>query len=308
MVVTLPNPFHLSPISFANARNKIQITCHLLPIWQEVLLYKEQELVTMTKGRVISIANQKGGVGKTATAMNLAAALAKKGYKVLLIDLDPQHNLSNYLDCRDFSLTIAEAFFMELEGDESYASRLVRNHSEKLDYIPTSLELSAIDMKLVVATGREYYLNEILDKLEAKSKYDYIIIDSMPALNILLINALTASDSVIVPVEASHGAFEGLGQLFSHVDKVKRRLNKDLEVEGILFTKVPNNNLAKEIRSKLIEAYPDLLLKAEIKELKEARTSYAERTPLSEMKKSKLAANYSDLADELLEKGGMGHV
>ena len=109
-------------------------------------------------------------------------------------------------------------------------------------------------------------------------------------------------------MEASHGAFEGLGQLFTHVENVKRRLNKGLEVEGILFTKVPNNNLAKEIRERLLEKYPGLLLKAEIKELVEARKSYADRIPLNEMKSSKLAANYSDLADELLEKGGMGHV
>ena len=130
----------------------------------------------------------------------------------------------------------------------------------------------------------------------------------MPALNILLINALTASDSVIVPVEASHGAFEGLGQLFAHIENVKRRLNKELEVEGILFTKVPNNNLAKEIRERLLENYPGLLLKAEIKELVEARKSYADRVPLNEMKRSKLAANYSDLADEILEKEGIYHV
>lgn len=268
----------------------------------------KKELVNMKQGRVISIANQKGGVGKTATAMNLAAALAKKGYKVLLIDLDPQHNLSNYLDCRDFSLTIAEAFLMELEGDESYVDRLVRNHSDNLDYIPTSLNLSVIDMKLVVASAREYYLSEILEKINAREVYDYIIADSMPALNILLINALTASDSVIVPVEASHGAFEGLGQLFTHIENVKRRLNKELEVEGILFTKVPNNNLAKEIRERLLENYPGLLLKAEIKELVEARKSYADRVPLNEMKRSKLAANYSDLADEILEKEGIYHV
>lgn len=160
--------------------------------------------------RIIAIANQKGGVGKTATTMNLGVSLANAGKKVLLLDLDPQHNLSNYLKEDDFKLTIAEAISQELNNNFEYAENIIKNYSENLDYIPTSLNLSAIEMSLITATAREHILSDIFKRLNVSDKYDYVLIDCMPALNILLINALTAATSVLVPVEASYGAFEGL--------------------------------------------------------------------------------------------------
>lgn len=197
----------------------------------------------MTK--IIAIANQKGGVGKTSTTMNLGVSLATSGQRVLLIDFDPQHNLSNYLKEEDYQLTIAEAIEQELKNTDGYSDKLIQNYTENLDYIPTNLNLSAIEMSLVLASAREYVLTDILNRLKVQEKYDYVLIDCMPALNILLINGLTVATSVLIPVEASYGAFEGLGQLFQYVEMVKKRLNRTLHVEGFYLRKYRIRKLVK---------------------------------------------------------------
>ncbi|TLQ49480.1 ParA family protein [Ruoffia tabacinasalis] len=256
--------------------------------------------------KVIAITNQKGGVGKTTTTMNLGYSLSQQGFKVLLIDFDPQHNLTNYLEGEAHSFTISEAIAEEISGETEYVSSLIQKYTESLHYIPTNLSLSAIELKLVMTNAREYILTDILTNLKIRDQYDYVLIDCMPALNMLLINVITAVDSIIVPVEASYGAFEGLEQLFEYVKMVQKRLNRDLKIEGIVYTKVNNTKISKEVREKLQDIYPNLLLSIEIKELTEARKSYAERIPLEEMKKSRLAMDYSNLATEIAVKRGQG--
>ena len=243
-----------------------------------------------------------GSISKSFTSA-LAMMLAEQGKKVLLIDFDPQHNLSNYLNGDNTSISIADAIEQELKNIDNYSSELIQSYNENLDYISTSLTLSAIEMSLVMTSAREYILKDILNRLKVQERYDFVLIDCMPALNILLINALTAATTVLIPVEASYGAFEGLAQLFQYVDMVKKRLNRELKVEGILFTKVSNTNVSSEVREKLLEKYPTLLLNQEIKELTEVRKSYATRIPLQKMNKSRLAEDFKQLAKELLERG-----
>lgn len=255
-------------------------------------------------GKVIAIANQKGGVGKTMTTMNLGYSLSQQGFKVLLIDFDPQHNLTNYLEGEEHTLTISEAIAQEIAGEAEYTDSLIQKYNDTLHYIPTNLSLSAIELKLVMTNAREYILADIMEHLKIRETYDYVLIDCMPALNILLINVLTAVDSVIIPVEASFGAFEGLGQLFEYVSMVQKRLNRDLKIEGIVYTKVNKTKISKEVREKLQKMYPDLLLSIEIKELTEARKSYAERVPLEQMNQSRLAIDYANLANEIVQKKG----
>ncbi|MDO4432047.1 MAG: AAA family ATPase [Aerococcaceae bacterium] len=253
-------------------------------------------------GKIITVANQKGGVGKTMTTMNLGCSLAEKGYKVLLIDLDPQHNLSNYLGYDPNQLTIADAIQQEINFSTDYLERLIQPYDTNLDYIATTLALSALEGAMYQAFSRETLLKNILTQLKVKERYDYVLMDSMPALNLLLINALTASDSVLVPVEGSLSALEGLEQLFGYIEMIQKRLNHALMVEGIIFTKVSATKISQQIRHRLTTDYPHLLLQTEVKELTEARRSYADRVPLNQMKRSQLAIDYAALADELISK------
>ena len=183
-------------------------------------------------GRIIAVANQKGGVGKTTTSINLAACLAEKGKKVLAVDMDPQGNLTSGLgvDKDSVEKSIYELIIVEDQIKEVINKEVLEN----LDIIPTSIDLSAAEIELIGVDDKEYILRNAIDQV--KDQYDFVIIDCPPSLSMLTINAMTTADSVIVPIQCEYYALEGLSQLIHTVELVKDRLNSKLEIEGVVFT------------------------------------------------------------------------
>lgn len=182
--------------------------------------------------RIIAVANQKGGVGKTTTAINLSACLAEKNKKVLTLDMDPQGNTTSGLgvDKNQAENTVYELILDESELSDCIYSSVMEN----LSVIPSNINLSGAEIELIGFENKEYLLKSKLDMI--KDNYDYIIIDCPPSLNLLTINAMTAADSVIVPIQCEYYALEGLSQLIHTIDLIKERLNPKLEIEGVVFT------------------------------------------------------------------------
>ena len=183
-------------------------------------------------GRVIAVANQKGGVGKTTTAINLSACLAEKGQKVLAIDMDPQGNMTSGLgiDKDEVEKNIYDLMIGQAGVDEVLQKEAIEN----LDVIPTSIDLSAAEIELIGVDDKEFIIRNAVQPI--KDDYDYIIIDCPPSLSMLTINAMTTADSVLVPIQCEYYALEGLSQLIHTVELVKERLNPVLEIEGVVFT------------------------------------------------------------------------
>ena len=183
-------------------------------------------------GRIIAIANQKGGVGKTTTAINLSACLAEKGQKVLAIDMDPQGNMTSGLGLDKDS--IEKNIYDLMIGESDVKEVLQKDALDNLDVIPTSIDLSAAEIELIGVEDKEYIIKNAIEKI--KDNYDYVIIDCPPSLNMLTFNAMTTADSVLVPIQCEYYALEGLSQLIHTVELVKERLNPVLEIEGVVFT------------------------------------------------------------------------
>ena len=183
-------------------------------------------------GRIIAVANQKGGVGKTTTAINLSSCLAEKGKKVLAVDMDPQGNMTSGLgvDKNSVENTIYDLIIGESSIDEVLKKDIMKN----LDIIPANIDLSAAEIELIDVEDKEYIVRNVIKDI--KDNYDYIIIDCPPSLSMLTINAMTTATSVLVPIQCEYYALEGLSQLIHTVDLVRDRLNPELEIEGVVFT------------------------------------------------------------------------
>lgn len=191
-----------------------------------------RKLVEVNMGRIIAVANQKGGVGKTTTTINLSACLAEQGQKVLVIDVDPQGNTTSGLgiDKNNTENTVYELML----GEASIDDCIYKSVMDDLDVIPSNVNLAGAEIDLIDIDDREYILKKIVNSL--KEKYDFILLDCPPSLSMLTVNAMTAADTVLVPIQCEYYALEGLSQLIRTINLVKQKLNPELEIEGVVFT------------------------------------------------------------------------
>lgn len=251
-------------------------------------------------GKIIAIANQKGGVGKTTTTVNLAASLGVLEKKVLLIDADPQANATSGLGIDVDSVEIGT--YQLLEHTKSAKEAIVPTDSPNLDLIPSHIDLVAIEIELVDKDEREYMMKKAITAL--KSEYDYILIDCAPSLGLLTLNALTAADSVIIPIQCEYFALEGLGKLLNTIKSVQKIHNPDLDIEGLLLTMFDSrlrlsNQVVEEVRKHFSDMVFDTIIQRNVR-LSEA-PSYGESI-IKYDASSKGAANYLNMANELLKK------
>lgn len=259
----------------------------------------------MSECKVIAIANQKGGVGKTTTTFNLGVALKNQGKKVLVVDADPQGDLTTYMGYNESELKTTLAQLMEsvIYDSQLDTKQAILNNDEGIDLIPSDLDLSATEAMLVNAMSREVTLRTILNNV--KKDYDYVLIDCMPSLGMLTINALSCSDKVVIPVQDHFLAAKGMGHLLKTVSRVKRTINPNLEVGGILLTLVnKRTNLSKETIQDLKETYGRAIKLYDTQiplAVKTAESTSRGKSIFKYDKNGKVATAYEDFAKEVLE-------
>ena len=252
-------------------------------------------------GRIIAVANQKGGVGKTTTSINLSACLAALGKKVLAIDMDPQGNMTSGLgiDKNEVEYSIYDLILGEVEIEQVICSDAIEN----LDVLPSNINLSAAEIELIGVEDKEYIIHNEVEKI--RDNYDFIIIDCPPSLNTLTINALTTADSVLVPIQCEYYALEGLSQLIHTITLVKERLNPNLEMEGVVFTMYDaRTNLSLQVVENVKDNLNETIYKTIIPRNIRLAEAPSHGLPINLYDpKSAGAESYMLLAEEVINKG-----
>lgn len=250
-------------------------------------------------GRIISIANQKGGVGKTTTSVNISTILAKRGKKVLLIDTDPQGNATSGIGVEKKT---DKSIYDVIIGETTIKEAIKETQVKNLQICPSNINLAGAEVELVSMMSREYRLKEKLE--EEKENYDYIIIDCPPSLGLITLNAFTASDSVLIPVQCEYYALEGLEQLMNTINLVKKHLNKELELEGAVLTMYDSRtNLANQVVKEVKNYFEDKVYKTVIPRNVRLSEAPSYGMPISVYDpKSKGAKCYERLVKEIIKQ------